>query len=985
MKKLLMVNLLLITVNGCSWIGLGNNEQPEPTLADLQPARMPDTNVPLPSLDLDGLTDSYRQVLESSQDIEVRDQVLGRLAGLEMLRGEQKLYQQLGDESEQVSLSKNKASATRAAKPTAVFDYAIESYRELLAARPSRPGNDSLLYQLSKAYDLNGQSAESLNVLNQLVQQYPHTQHYAEAQFRRAEIYFVAADYARAERAYQAVIEQGKTARYYQNALYMHGWAQFKRDRYRASLTSFSGALDSLVPADNQLDKLERGQRELVQDSLRVMSLVFSYLDGANTISEIYRAQGLGQRHYEPLLYGNLGQLYLSQERYRDSADVYRSFIDRYPTHDLAPTYSGKRISAFEQGDFPTEVLKEKEDYVARYGIRSRFWADKTAAVHDQIRPFLRQYITELAQHYHADAQQLLTIAGKQKKPAKALAHRNQAKQQFSQAANYYQVFIDTFPNDKKVADMTFLMAEAYFESDQFEPAITAFETVAYHLPEDKNHEHKQAAEAGYSAVLAYDALIKQAETKSKAEAKVESKGVSSNKDWLRLKIDSELRFAQQFNQDQRAPVVLARATEELFELNEYAQAISAAQKLIDWQPQLGSELRRTAWLVTAHAQFEQQQYPQAEQAYQQTLKLISNKQPSNRKGLVERLAASVYRQGEQVLESGDTLAAAEQFLRVATVAPGASIVVNAQYDAAANLLAAKAWGRAITVLQDFRNRYPKHQLSQDIPAQLVMAYQQNQQWQQAAEELTGLHAVETDPDKKRQALFLAAELFEKAGDKVMAIDRYRSYAHTHHQPLAPAMEARYRLSELYRQGKQPGKRRFWLRKMIVAHQQAGSQATDRSRYLAAFSSVVFADDAYGQYLDIKLTLPLKTSLKKKQRALDKALAAYRKTSDYGVEQFATQATFKIGAIYGHLSQALMASERPKLDALALEQYASLLEEQAFPFEEQAIAIHEGNAQRSWQGIYDEWVQRSFAELGQLLPARYMKQEQKLEYSDVIF
>ncbi|KZZ78355.1 hypothetical protein A3767_18630 [Oleiphilus sp. HI0133] len=76
------------------------------------------------------------------------------------------------------------------------------------------------------------------------------------------------------------------------------------------------------------------------------------------------------------------------------------------------------------------------------------------------------------------------------------------------------------------------------------------------------------------------------------------------------------------------------------------------------------------------------------------------------------------------------------------------------------------------------------------------------------------------------------------------------------------------------------------------------------------------------------------------------------------------------------LSQGLMNSDRPKgLNELELEQYEILLEEQAFPFEDSAIDIHEQNASRSWNGIYDDWVKESFASLRKLLPGRYDKPE----------
>ena len=52
-----------------------------------------------------------------------------------------------------------------------------------------------------------------------------------------------------------------------------------------------------------------------------------------------------------------------------------------------------------------------------------------------------------------------------------------------------------------------------------------------------------------------------------------------------------------------------------------------------------------------------------------------------------------------------------------------------------------------------------------------------------------------------------------------------------------------------------------------------------------------------------------------------------------------------------------------------------LLEEQAFPFEEKAIGIHERNARRAAEGLYDESVQRSYAALAQIKPGRYARVE----------
>jgi hypothetical protein len=68
-----------------------------------------------------------------------------------------------------------------------------------------------------------------------------------------------------------------------------------------------------------------------------------------------------------------------------------------------------------------------------------------------------------------------------------------------------------------------------------------------------------------------------------------------------------------------------------------------------------------------------------------------------------------------------------------------------------------------------------------------------------------------------------------------------------------------------------------------------------------------------------------------------------------------------------------------------MQQYDLLLEEQAYPFEEKAIDIHETNAKRSWQGSYDTWVKKSFSALEKLLPSRYNKQEKSVEVTDEIY
>lgn len=954
----------LLVLTGCS---SPNPQQPTSprenlaTLADLEPAVMPNSDKPLPSVDLDTLASTYREVLDVTDDPQLRLKVLHRLAGLEMKRGEQNLYDQ--------------------AETGGLFALAIEAYQVLLRDNPDHPRNDRLLYQLSKAYDLQGETEKSMAVLGELVERFPDSPHYSEAQFRRAEIFFASGDYRNAELAYAEVINRGEQSVHYQNALYMHGWAQFKRERYRASLRSFTAVLDLNVPEDNNLDGLERGQRELTRDTFRVMSVVFSYLDGPDTIADVYST--FGERHYLPLLYDNLGQLYLEQERFRDSAETYRTFVNHYPQSDLAPVYYGRLIEAYIAGGFAEEVLVEKQRYVRNYGIHSEYWQLKSETSRDYIRPFLKTYLPELARHFHAKAQEKTARlesgeTGEGDAPSENTLSKKQrrelaesARQQYLQAGDYYMEFIETFADDAQVPEMYYLLAESRFEAEVYDQAVEAFEIVAY-----KYTVHPRGAEAGYAAIITYGLLL---------EGLPEQAANPDYEIWLRRKIASQLRFASTYQLDPRAPAVLTKSAEELMALQEYLQAIDAATQLVRRDPPADTDLRKTAWLVIGHSEFELLSFARAEVAYSEALGLMAVDDAA-RPQIVERLAASVYKQAEERLAQGDMQGAAQEFLRVGKVAPGSSISVTAQYDAANTLMTAASWGAAITILDDFRKAHPEHPLAADIPAKMVVAYQEDGQWSKAADELTLIYQNSEDDAVKRESLYQAAELYEKSGNKQAAIERYRQYVGEYPQPFPLAMETRQKLSELYSELGQSGEQRHWLQEIIKADKAAGKQRTDRSRYLAASAATVFADDDYQAFASIRLTLPLKNSLKDKKRALNTVLASYQAVSAYQVEEFATLATYRIGEIYRQLSRDLLDSQRPKeLDELELEQYEVLLEEQAYPFEEKAIGIHEANAQRSWTGVYDEWTRNSFDALKKLLPARYDKPEQAVEYGNEIF
>jgi hypothetical protein len=166
------------------------------------------------------------------------------------------------------------------------------------------------------------------------------------------------------------------------------------------------------------------------------------------------------------------------------------------------------------------------------------------------------------------------------------------------------------------------------------------------------------------------------------------------------------------------------------------------------------------------------------------------------------------------------------------------------------------------------------------------------------------------------------------------------------------------------------------LQAVVQADAAGGEARTPGTRTLAARATLALTAPVQAAYQQVKLVEPLQKQLKLKKQRFEEALKALAAVAEYGVADTTTAATFQTAALYQDFGRAMLASERPKkLNKLELEQYNVLLEEQAYPFEEKAIALHEANAQRATAGLYDEPVRQSFAALATLKPGRWGRTE----------
>ena len=820
----------------------------------------------------------------------------------------------------------------------------IGLYQKILKQHRNYNKNDDVLYQMARAYESIGEPVQATKVLQLLIKRYPGSSHYDESQFRLGEIYFVKAKYNNALKAYREVIKYGESSDLYNQALFKGGWALFKRAQYEKSLELLLKLMDIETRRGLNGEMVIKDKQHL-ENTLRIVALNFYYLGGADSIDEYLQDNG-GPRFYEPLIYDRLSKLYLEKDIFIEAAETYKAYLRRNRFSRQAPKIHLKVIDLYDKGGYTDDVLKEKGKYANAYDLDSQFWKFYKPYDLPEVVDKVEGTIRELAQHYHASWQD------------------SGSSRDFKEAAKWYTDYLDSFTEGDTVHKMSFQFAELLYEKGDFFNAFKQFEHTAY-----KYGRHDKAADAGFASLQSYEKYVKGLRDKDR----IDTATITS--------VNSYLKFAYAFPQHKQAPSVVKTAAQRLFEAEDYEQSADVAQMYIERYLNVSLDEQRAAWSLLATASFKGELFEQAEHAYNEVLGLTDPSDKRYQKAL-DQLAATIYQQGAKAQENGDLETAAAAFIRVKQKAPFSELAITAEYDAATVYAKMDNYPQAIKALESLRRTRPNNEFAADIVRKLAALYEKNEQYAKSAEEYLAIGRTDSKQQTQREATMKAGKLFDKAENKEKSLAVYREFVERFPEPVDEVIEVMNDVAQVYK--KDNNRREYYamLKKIIVADSKAGKSRTNRTKLLAAKATIGIATPRREAYERAKLTLPLQKSLAKKQKLFQSAVKAYELANTYGVSEITTESTYHVGNIYYDFSKALMNSERPKgLSELELEQYSVLLEDQAYPFEEQATTLLEANTERlAKQGVYDEWVKKSIVQLAELLPFKYNKPEQRADY-----
>ncbi len=882
----------------------------------------------------------YEEIIQNGGDAAFNEKVYRRLGDLEMQRIDRMF------ENNEGHLVDNNS-----------YNKAIDAYQKLLTRYPKYADRETIIYQLARAYEHNGRLDKSIKALKIFIRDYPNSPHNEEISFRLGELMFQEARYNESEIAYSNIVGRGRNNnKYYEQALFKYAWSIYKQDRCIDSLTPFFSMLDlkltrNVTPAKlKKMDYISRSDIELVNDSFRAITLCIATQKNPDALNKFLKNKP--SRVYEFIVYNKLAELYLKQERENDASVAYLSYFDRSDWHPYALIMHDQSINIATKLKSKNEIILAKKEYVRRYDILNnrldkthhndyqRYLVKSDAESMYAVQSRLKVHLLDIAKYHHSKAQKTDSLLD------------------FQEAAKWYRLYLKNFPQGEDAPQINFLLAESLFEDKLYEDAAREFERSAYEYG-----SHDNAAEAGYAALVAYteqDKLLTGPDKKA----------------WNQTALQSALSFSRVFYKDSRVPAVLAKAAHELYEGRNYDDAVRAAETILHRYPNSSTEIRRTALIVLANTQFEISNYEIAELFYMELRALLTANDPLNTE-VEERLAACIYKQAEHFRAHGAVSSAIDEFKRLIATAPNSSVRPVAEYDIAATYIIMDMWKEAAIHLEAFRENYPDHPLNEGVDEKLAIAYVRLKDPLKAAEALRDIVANADSPEAKRDALWQAATLFEKAGEKHKAATTYNAYAEMFPSPLEPSIEALHKAGLMHQAVGRDNYYRIQLEKIYEANMNGGDQSTNRTRYLAAQAAFILAEPHFERYEKVRLVEPIRKNMQLKNQLMKQALNAYNKAAELGVAEYTTAATFRIADMYADFSHKLMDSDRPSnLDEEEMEQYELMLEEQAFPFEEQAIELHETNIKRMTENsLFDQWISNSINSLAELMPAQYSRTE----------
>ncbi|WP_241759212.1 tetratricopeptide repeat protein [Pyxidicoccus parkwayensis] len=394
---------------------------------------------------------------------------------------------------------------------------AVEQYTKIVQEYPKFERTDEVLFFLGQYLMEEGQDRKALVAFKRLVEKYPQSKYIPDAYFAFGEYYFNNSKGKRPELE-KALVAYKKAAEFpesqvYAFSLYKQGWCYYNMGDYESAKDKFKTVVlyGELAGASAvEKDGGKSGKTSLVREARGDFVRAYSHQgDVAQARAEFGKVATNPDDRFTMMK--QLANLYYGDGKDREAAITFNSLIKEKPLSPEAPGFQGKIVDCIlRMGNKERTVAQVRRLVKIMKEVESSgvIKEDKDKKLLAEAKELSERTLSNLAVTWHNEGK------------------KTRNEETFKYADAVYSDYLTLFPENPKAYDLRFFWAELLNDNLQnYEKAAANYTLVVLQdakVLEAKDEKGKPKPgkpgkflqNAAYNAVLAYDEVVKAAESR---------------------------------------------------------------------------------------------------------------------------------------------------------------------------------------------------------------------------------------------------------------------------------------------------------------------------------------------------------------------------------------------------------------------------------------------------------------------------------------
>ncbi|QSQ14495.1 tetratricopeptide repeat protein [Myxococcus landrumensis] len=595
---------------------------------------------------------------------------------------------------------------------------AVEQYTKIVQEHPKFERTDEVLFFLGQYLMEEGQERKALVAFKRLVEKHPQSKFIPDAYLAFGEYYFNNSKGKRPELE-KALVAYKKAAEFpesqvYAFALYKQGWCHFNLGDYEAAKDRFKtvvlyGELAGANAVEKDGGKSGRGSlvREARTDYVRAYS---HQGDVAQARADFGKVASNPDDRFTMMK--QLANLYYGDGKDREAAITFNSLIKEKPLSPEAPGFQGKIVDCIlRMGNKERTVAQVRRLVKIMKEVESSgvIKDDKDKKLLAEAKELSERTLSNLAVTWHNEGK------------------KTRNEETFRYADAVYSDYLTLFPENPKAYDLRFFWAELLNDNLQnFEKAAANYTLVVLQdakvleAKDDKGKAKpgkpgKWLPNASYNAVLAYDEVVKAAESRGEAKTEAVSSDITKKATIPTLKkalLDACERYLKYVPKGEKRVEIAFKAANIYYRHNHFDEAVLRFSEIALGYPEYKFEDGSRAAEISANLILDSYNLLQDfAKVNEWARRFYSNDKLATgkfRDDLAKLIEQSSFKLVSQLEEKKEFAKAAEAYLNFVHDFPQTEIADLALYNASVDYYKAKMLDKTIEVRARLFAQYPR-------------------------------------------------------------------------------------------------------------------------------------------------------------------------------------------------------------------------------------------------------------------------------------